>query len=225
MGLDAVVVALFPRRPGALEVLLRHGVARSSPVRQAGEAIGLLFPELVAGILEPGDDVFPEGRDEADEEAGLRVRPASVEMLGPRSFPLGSAPRCFSSSAAKSLRTRWRSRPAATARRSRRSPAGVGVPGRSAGALRARRDPDMKTEIGLRRPARAQGALRRVTTFTSRSNVRWTGQRSAISSSRFFCASSSGLPGRSPLHPVDPAFLRLASRRSPARGSSRDGRS
>src|SRR5882724_5743508 len=87
MGLDAVVVALFRRRPGALEVLLRHGVRVPVQFGRPEKPSALLFPELVAGILEPGDDVFQRAADEAMEEAGLCVRPASVEMLGPAVFP------------------------------------------------------------------------------------------------------------------------------------------
>jgi 8-oxo-dGTP pyrophosphatase MutT (NUDIX family) len=87
MGLDAVVVALFRRRPGALEVLLRHGVRVPVQFGRPEKPSALLFPELVAGILEPGDDVFQRAADEVMEEAGLRVPPASVEILGPPAFP------------------------------------------------------------------------------------------------------------------------------------------
>ena len=87
MGLDAVVVALFRRRPGALEVLLRHGVRVPVQFGRPEKPSALLFPELVAGILEPGDDVFQRAADEVMEEAGLRVPPASVEILGPAVFP------------------------------------------------------------------------------------------------------------------------------------------
>jgi len=87
MGLDAVVVALFRRRSGALEVLLRHGVRVPVQFGRPEKPSALLFPELVAGILEPGDDVFQRAADEVMEEAGLRVPPASIEMLGPAVFP------------------------------------------------------------------------------------------------------------------------------------------
>ena len=87
MGLDAVVVALFRRRSGALEVLLRHGVRVPVQFGRPEKPSALLFPELVAGILEPGDDVFQRAADEVMEEAGLRVPPASVESLGPPAFP------------------------------------------------------------------------------------------------------------------------------------------
>src|SRR5690242_12390606 len=80
MGLDAVVVALY-RRPGdAVEVLLRHGIR--VPVQFGREKPpALLFPELVAGILEPGDDLFHRAAAEAMEEAGLRIVPESVRLL------------------------------------------------------------------------------------------------------------------------------------------------
>jgi 8-oxo-dGTP pyrophosphatase MutT (NUDIX family) len=87
MGLDAVVVALFRRRSGALEVLLRHGVRVPVQFGRPEKPSALLFPELVAGILEPGDDLFQRAADEVMEEAGLRVPPASVEILGPPAFP------------------------------------------------------------------------------------------------------------------------------------------
>jgi 8-oxo-dGTP pyrophosphatase MutT (NUDIX family) len=80
-------VALFRRRPGALEVLLRHGVRVPVQFGRPEKPSALLFPELVAGILEPGDDLFQRAADEVMEEAGLRVPPASVEILGPPAFP------------------------------------------------------------------------------------------------------------------------------------------
>ncbi|HXL39315.1 MAG TPA: hypothetical protein VN928_02130, partial [Myxococcales bacterium] len=44
MGLDAVVVALFRRRPGALEVLLRHGVRVPVQFGRPEKPSALLFP-------------------------------------------------------------------------------------------------------------------------------------------------------------------------------------
>jgi ADP-ribose diphosphatase len=86
MGLDAVVVALFRRRSGAVEVLLRHGVRIPLQFGRP-EPTALLFPELVAGILEPGDSVVQRAAAEAMEEAGLRVDTTAVQMLGPAVFP------------------------------------------------------------------------------------------------------------------------------------------
>jgi ADP-ribose pyrophosphatase len=87
IGLDAVVVALYRRRPGAMEVLLRHGVRVPVQFGREEKPATVLFPELVAGILETGDDLFRRAADEAMEEAGLRVDPASVRLLGPALFP------------------------------------------------------------------------------------------------------------------------------------------
>ena len=87
MGLDAVVVALYRRRSRALEVLLRHGVRVPVQFGRPEKPEKILFPELVAGILEPGDDVRQRAAAEVREEAGLHVEPASVQLLGPAAFP------------------------------------------------------------------------------------------------------------------------------------------
>jgi len=87
MGLDAVVVALFRRSQGAVEVLLRHGIRVPLQFGRPERPAGLLFPELVAGILEPGDDLPGRAAAEAMEEAGLRIPPSSVRNLGPAAFP------------------------------------------------------------------------------------------------------------------------------------------
>src|SRR5260221_9006733 len=89
MGLDAVVVVLWRNR-AAPEVLLRHGLrvplqfGRPHPLE-------LLLPELVAGILERGEEsdeaVRQRAAGEALEEAGLRIETRSVESLGPPMFP------------------------------------------------------------------------------------------------------------------------------------------
>src|SRR5205807_283314 len=57
MGLDAVVVALF-RRGDRVEVLLRHGVRIPLQFGRPERPRTVLFPELVAGIVETGDDVM-----------------------------------------------------------------------------------------------------------------------------------------------------------------------
>jgi ADP-ribose pyrophosphatase len=87
MGLDAVVVALFRRRAGRAEVLLRHGVRIPLQFGRPEKPRTLLFPELVAGIVEPGDDLMQRAAAEAMEEAGLRVDVAAVQPLGPPLFP------------------------------------------------------------------------------------------------------------------------------------------
>jgi ADP-ribose pyrophosphatase len=86
MGLDAVVLALYRRKPAGVEVLLRS--ALRVPLRFGRpEPRPILFAELVAGILEPGDDLARRAADEALEEAGLRVQPSDVQVLGPPMFP------------------------------------------------------------------------------------------------------------------------------------------
>jgi ADP-ribose pyrophosphatase len=101
MGLDAVVVALWHRRAGGgIEVLLRSGArvalhfGRPHPPRE------MLFPELIAGIIEPGEEseeaLQKRAADEAMEEAGLRVAPGAMERLGPPLFPTpGMCPELF----------------------------------------------------------------------------------------------------------------------------------
>jgi len=93
MGLDAVVVALWRRRE-QVEVLLRAGarvaVHFGRPEKQ------LLFVELVAGILEQGDDLALRAAGEVLEEAGLTVVPERIERLGPPMFPTpGMCPEMF----------------------------------------------------------------------------------------------------------------------------------
>jgi ADP-ribose pyrophosphatase len=86
MGLDAVVLALWRRKPSGVEVLLRSGLR--VPLQYGRpEPRPLLFTELVAGILEPGDGLEQRAADEALEEAGLRVTAASVQRLGSPMFP------------------------------------------------------------------------------------------------------------------------------------------
>jgi ADP-ribose pyrophosphatase len=87
IGLDAVVVALFRRRSGRVEILLRHGVRIPVQFGRPQRPESLLFPELVAGIVETGEDLASRAAAEAMEEAGLRLEPSSVEVLGPAVFP------------------------------------------------------------------------------------------------------------------------------------------
>ena len=84
MGLDAVVLAIWRRRGAGVEVLLRSGV-RVPLWFGRGDDRRLLSTELVAGILEPGDEVAARAIAEAREEAGLLV--SHVEPLGPPVFP------------------------------------------------------------------------------------------------------------------------------------------
>jgi ADP-ribose pyrophosphatase len=88
VGLDAVVVALWRNR-AAPEVLLRHCVRVPLQFGRP-QPQPLLLPELVAGILERGEESAAAAQkraaDEALEEAGLRIEPGSVERLGPPLF-------------------------------------------------------------------------------------------------------------------------------------------
>jgi ADP-ribose diphosphatase len=87
MGLDAVVLALFRRGGAGVEVLLRYGVRVPVQFGRPRRPAEILFPELVAGIVEPGDDLRERAAAEALEEAGLHVEAASVDLLGPALFP------------------------------------------------------------------------------------------------------------------------------------------
>lgn len=92
-GLDAVVLALYHRTAGGTQVLVRDGLRPALRFgRPAGEVpvpdrrAYLLFTEVVAGIVEPEDEgvegVRRRAAAEAHEEAGYRVDPESVVMLG-----------------------------------------------------------------------------------------------------------------------------------------------
>ena len=82
-GLDAVVVVLWRKGP---EVLLRSGLRVPLQFGRP-EPQPMLLPELVAGIVENGDDLRERAAAEALEEAGLRIEARNVELLGPASFP------------------------------------------------------------------------------------------------------------------------------------------
>jgi ADP-ribose pyrophosphatase len=97
-GIDAIVVAVYRRAAGRVEVLLRDGLriplavgrpAHLLPVPDARKY--LFFREVVAGIVEHED----RGEDglrrraalEVAEEAGYVVRPDEVRLLGAGTFP------------------------------------------------------------------------------------------------------------------------------------------
>ena len=95
-GQDAVVVAIFARAP--LLVLVREGLrpavalgreAASAPLPEPPPA--LLLTELVAGIVETGDrgeaGLRTRAAHEVHEEAGFRVEPAAVMLLGAGMLP------------------------------------------------------------------------------------------------------------------------------------------
>jgi len=100
LGLDAVVVAIFTRARGRIEVLLRDalrpalilGRSGSSPIPLADARDRLRFPELVAGIIEAEDrgeeGVRHRAALEVAEEAGYRVSAADVLLLGAGTFPV-----------------------------------------------------------------------------------------------------------------------------------------
>lgn len=104
-GPDAVVVVLWRRvAEGTVEVLLRTGLRpalwfgrdpATLPVADAERTMWMT--EIVAGILEDGDrgeeGVRRRAAIEAWEEAGVRVDPADIELLGAPTFPTpGSMP-------------------------------------------------------------------------------------------------------------------------------------
>jgi 8-oxo-dGTP pyrophosphatase MutT (NUDIX family) len=93
MGLDAVVLALWSRRAdGGVDVLVRDGLrvplyfGRPQPPGPPPR-----FTELVAGILEKGEDSDAALRQravaEAHEEAGVTIAAASIALLGAGTFP------------------------------------------------------------------------------------------------------------------------------------------
>lgn len=90
-ALDAVAVCLWARTPRGVEVLLRRQLRpavhfRAGRVRALPEPEYLLFEELVAGVLEPGETGLEalrrRGAEEVREEAGIDVDPARLEVLG-----------------------------------------------------------------------------------------------------------------------------------------------
>lgn len=89
MGADAVVVALWHRATDGVRVLVRS--APRVPLWFRDPALGRSHTELVAGILEAGEDDWPaiqrRAAAEAHEEAGVRIAAAEVTRLGAASFP------------------------------------------------------------------------------------------------------------------------------------------
>ena len=99
LGRDAVVLVLWHRAADGIQILLR--TAPRVPMWFArGPDVGRHVTELVAGILERGEDDWPaiqrRAAAEAHEEAGVRVAPESVQRLGPPLFPtVGMYPELF----------------------------------------------------------------------------------------------------------------------------------
>jgi 8-oxo-dGTP pyrophosphatase MutT (NUDIX family) len=99
MGRDAVVLVLWHRGGDGVRVLLRTA-PRVPMWFGRGPDIGRAVTELVAGILEAGEDDWPaiqrRAAAEALEEAGVRIAPESVQRLGPPLFPtVGMYPELF----------------------------------------------------------------------------------------------------------------------------------
>ena len=97
VGLDAVVVVVFTRARGRVEVLLRDGLRPGLVVGRAGGPIPvpdarryLLFTEVVAGIVEAEDrgeeGVRRRAALEVAEEAGFAVEADEVTLLGAPCF-------------------------------------------------------------------------------------------------------------------------------------------
>lgn len=92
-GLDAVVLVLWRRTPeGRVLVLVRDGLR--VPIYFGRPAPGerkLLFTEVVAGIIERGEDGVEAIRTraalEALEEAGISVAAADIDLLGAAVYP------------------------------------------------------------------------------------------------------------------------------------------
>ncbi len=95
--LDAVAVVLWAAGPAGVEVLLRRGLRPAAFFRRdqrpaIPEPPYLLFEEIVAGVLEPGERGFAALREraaaEVREEAGVEVAPERFESLGAGFFVL-----------------------------------------------------------------------------------------------------------------------------------------
>jgi ADP-ribose pyrophosphatase len=97
-GQDAVVVAIYARTAAGVQVLVREGLrpvialgrdAARAPLPEP--APGLFLVELVAGIVEEGDrgeaGLRTRAAHEVWEEAGFRVDPDRVVVLGAGAYP------------------------------------------------------------------------------------------------------------------------------------------
>ncbi len=95
--LDAVAVCLWARTLRGVEVLTRRGLRPAVYFRRGKPAAFpepeyLLVEELVAGVLEPGEQGLAalqrRGAEETREEAGLEVDPGALRPLGGPFFML-----------------------------------------------------------------------------------------------------------------------------------------
>ncbi|HQR29880.1 MAG TPA: NUDIX hydrolase [Anaeromyxobacteraceae bacterium] len=96
-SLDAVAVCLWARTPHGVEVLLRRQLRpavlfRRGKARALPEPEPLLYEEIVAGLLEPGERgveaLRQRGAEEAREEAGVDVAPERLDPLGAAFYTL-----------------------------------------------------------------------------------------------------------------------------------------
>jgi ADP-ribose pyrophosphatase len=92
-GVDAVVVALYHRAADGVRVLVRDCLRPALALGRPSELLPvpdrrayLLFTELVAGIIEREDTgidgIKHRAAEEAREEAGFRIEPDDVMLLG-----------------------------------------------------------------------------------------------------------------------------------------------
>ncbi|HEX2574571.1 MAG TPA: NUDIX domain-containing protein [Polyangia bacterium] len=97
-GVDAVVLVLWRRAAPGVQVLLRRGLRPAVHLGRPAERVPLpdgrthgFVIELVAGIIEEGEvgeaAIRRRAIEEAWEEAGVRLGPEAVELLGPGMFP------------------------------------------------------------------------------------------------------------------------------------------
>ncbi len=95
--LDAVAVCLWARTPGGIEVLTRRGLRPAAHFRRGRQTVlpepeYLLVEELVAGVIEPGEEglgaLQRRGAEEVREEVGIAVAPERLVPLGAPFFML-----------------------------------------------------------------------------------------------------------------------------------------
>lgn len=91
--LDAVAVLVYRRGPRGRELLTRQNLRPAAYFRKDKQPavpdgrVHLFCEEIVAGLLEPADSgeagLRHRAAEEVLEEAGYRVKPEAVELLGP----------------------------------------------------------------------------------------------------------------------------------------------
>ena len=98
-GLDAVVVVVFDKGEPKTKILLRDGLRPSLSLAREDET-RLFFTEVVAGIIEAGEETEGDRRRraaaEVKEEAGFTIEPSELISLGGKSYPSpGAFPEAF----------------------------------------------------------------------------------------------------------------------------------